>query len=253
MPLEVCWGKERHSVDVDIQHGTLGNLQLLMHQLTEVPVESMKLLFNGGMYTIQFTIITTKYPTFKAVMKDVKLPLAAYGIKEDSRLTMMGTRPADIQPPAPQGQQQSSPKAAGQPGGKTAKIDSVLSTDLPPILQRLQRFESFISSQTNADGGSKQSIGQLRQSLFADLEQTLLPVQIESVKPQQQQEQPYSAEFAYREISEYLLRLLMRFDEISCGDDDELRSYRKGSVKRIQRLQEYVDFLRSRKQVTTNK
>lgn len=184
-------------------------------------------------------------------MKDTKLPLAAYGISDGSRIAMMGTKPTERLPPPP-----TSSTTTNEPpkirSSQIERIDAILSDGLPQILSKLQFYEAYIIRQRAVDGqeAQKQSVEKLRPTLFADLEPILMPfgnLSISDSSPSSaESRERFDGDYAYRELSEYLLRLLMRFDEIVCGDDDDLRAHRKQSVQRIQRLQEYVDFLRSR-------
>ena len=184
----------------------LEHLKLYLHELTKIPLEGMKLLHSG------------------AVMKDERAILISFGIREGSKILLLGTPKRDA--------------AVSSTSGDSAEHPLLISMrriqdDAEPIMPMLMEFEEWVyDKMPQLD---KYDIIQSHPWYPSDqgryYEKEARPEMIERVEKR------------YREINERLMRLILAFDALQGDFNDESREARRSSVQNVQKLLNHLDKL----------
>lgn len=174
---------------------TLGDLKHEIASITSLPYERLKLISRG------------------LVMKDDRLPLAAYGLQEGSRIGLVGSR-----------------DEGDRPGNKTSVL---------PIGEQKAREKKAKEADTSESGllaRIQESLDHCRHQLFPDVVRVERSVAALDTPPTESDDPPLTLtqiQDAHRRLSEFLLRQLLALDSVQVNSETT-RQARKLAVKEVQ-------------------
>ncbi|TKY88924.1 hypothetical protein EX895_002165 [Sporisorium graminicola] len=232
--IEVVWGRERLQIVLPrtAEPVTLGHLRHEIASITSLPYEKIKLIHRG------------------LVMRDDRLPLAAYGLSEGSRIGLVGSR-----------------EEGDKPGAKTSVGIGALSVGEQKA--REKRAKEADTSEQGLMSRITEALDTARKDLFPEVEQVERSIEhLRSASPGEARTAPPSAATgptsssgdaappapasagaearagagilsrmqiidAHRRLSEMLLRQLLALDSVNVNSDTT-RQARKIAVKEVQ-------------------
>ncbi|PWN51297.1 hypothetical protein IE53DRAFT_342573 [Violaceomyces palustris] len=213
--VEVVWGRERMQVVLPkITAVTLGHLKHEISSITSIPYEQVKLIHQG------------------LILKDDRSALTAYGIREGSRLILVGTAggvkegdkvgsrgPATLSVGEQRARAKKKREEDTSEEGLMARIEETLSEARNSLFPEVVQFEE--SPTTTREGLEAQAT-----TTTSDHRQLLSPEQIMA---------------SHRRLSEMLLRCLLSLDNVQVNSD-ATRAARKAGVKDVQSHLDRLDF-----------
>ncbi|GJE97371.1 hypothetical protein PsYK624_135870 [Phanerochaete sordida] len=196
MSYTVKWGRERLTFPLPAQNAPLSTIRKQIADYTQLPPNSFKLVYAG------------------AVMKDDNAPISSYGIKENSKIAVIG------------GGENSVPSAKAAPERRTeentikqiqSELDKVRTTLQPDVDQFLSELQPTATATAAPPTPARKLVGASGTPL-------LDPAQ-EHVR-----------------LGEMLLQSLLRLDAINAeGEWEQARKERKLAVKEVQGLLDRLD------------
>ncbi|KAE8204569.1 hypothetical protein A4X06_0g1130 [Tilletia controversa] len=243
--VDIVWGKQHLQVVLPraVQPPTLRNLKDELATLTAVPSHQQKLIWKGQ------------------VLKDDRVPLSAFGIREGSRLTLIGTAggvntkenpsatPAGRLAAEEAERAKRAREADDSEEGLMRRIEQCVNgvdEDLLPEIEQLERGVTHARHNPAAlptppttasvprPGATPSSTQGDRPSPTA----TAQPAQANNNNNEQLDTKQLTA--LHRKLSEFLLRALLALDTIPINSDTQ-RAARKAAVRKVQSYLDRVD------------
>ncbi|KAE8220614.1 hypothetical protein CF319_g5889 [Tilletia indica] len=253
--VEIIWGKQHLQVVLPraVQPPTLRNLKDEIASLTSVPVQQQKLIHQG------------------LLLKDERVSLGAFGIREGSKLTLIGTAGGvnanDDSRTSPAGDANSIPsgrlaaeeaerarrarEADDSEEGLMRRIEQTLKgveEDLVPEIEQLEReVAAHKSGPTSAPSAAHTSGPTPSATASAAIPRpgATAAAAAQSDRPSTQDDAHKALDVKqltalHRKLSEFLLRALLALDTIPINSDTQ-RAARKGAVRKVQAYLDRVD------------
>ncbi|KAI0790748.1 hypothetical protein C8Q75DRAFT_760479 [Abortiporus biennis] len=208
MSYVVKWGRERLYFPLPSPDTKLAEIRRELSEYTQLPPDSFKLVHAG------------------AVMKDDHAPISSYGIKENSKIAIIGGGDNALNEPS---KARKIPTHSATPQRRTeestitqirTEVDKVRRTLLPDV-------DTFLSS-LSSSGPSSATPSQ----------PTSKPKEVKSDGRPQMSE----TDQEHARLGELLLQSLLRLDAINAeGEWEEARKERKGAVREVQALLDRLD------------
>ncbi|KAK0557724.1 hypothetical protein OC846_000291 [Tilletia horrida] len=247
--LQVIWGKEHLHIDLPkaVQPPTLRNLKDQLANVTAVPVQQQKLIHQG------------------LLLKDDRTPLGAYGIREGSKITLIGTAGGVNVSTGPGAGTDGAPPPPGRLAAEEAerarrardedqsedgllrRIDQTLKGVTEDLLPEILQLEGEIARSRGAaaSSDSKATPTPTTSAAPPPPQPGSAPsssAQAPTDSPQKQASSLDSKQLSalHRKLSELLLRALLALDTVPVNSDN-IRTARKAAVRQIQAYLDRVD------------
>ncbi|KAI3659152.1 hypothetical protein MP638_006842 [Amoeboaphelidium occidentale] len=233
--IQVNWQGYRMKFVLPLDKTSLGNLQKTLHEATGVPLDKMKLLYSGVM------------------MKDLKSTLASYGIRNGSKIILMGSTEAlssdasaDATSKPESGGDKSKEnklKLSAEEKGLLSKIESSIA-NLPRVLKDVNGYrEMIIFKFPELQNRVDKSVEELKERLSE------LSTTVETGKENTAEYEKYSASedlvMLHRYVMEMLERVVLGLDGVQCPSQFmHVRGKRKEMVKYVQIIEAHLDSLK---------
>ncbi|KAK0521231.1 hypothetical protein OC842_006848 [Tilletia horrida] len=238
--VEIIWGKQHLQIVLPkaVQPPTLRNLKDELVTFTAVPLQQQKLIFQG------------------LRLKDDRAPLSAYGIREGSKLTLIGTaggvpeeQAAPVIPPGRLAAEEAERArrvrdADDSEEGLLRRIEQTLKgveEDLKPEVEQLEREITTSRNPTPSATTEGPRPGATSTAASAPSAQpTSTAAASQTPPPSSSPLDAKQISALHRKLSELLLRALLALDTIPVNSDTQ-RVARKSAVRTVQSYLDRVD------------
>lgn len=207
---------------------TLSSLKHFIAQQSSIPYEQIKLIFQG------------------LVLKDDKAPLSSYGLRNGSRLMLVGTQGGahGDMPGAKSSMYNDGGEKKLSKGEELARRKKELEEDVSEagLLSRIEETVAGVRKDLLPEVTEFEKTGKVRaeaRALASSREEALSPEE-QAASKQRSKASMDALGLRQRKLSELLLRALLALDGISVNTD-ELRKQRKEAVKEVQNYLDRVD------------